>query len=437
MNRLTMNRLTSLIPGANTAQRGRPCCDLLLVVEAGVALTLTIFLLIVSFAFTWPDLPLHDDFIAFWTGGWLVRDGAGPTLFNIQQQATVQAALRQAGASEAVRTSPTFAPFVYPPPVALLFAPLTLLPVQGAFLLWLTLSVAAFVSAVAVQLRGTSHGRGIAVMLLTFGGVTFTLLEGQVNAVLVLALSLAMLAFRREKRATGGALLGIMLLKFQYAAPFALLLLVKGRWRELAGMAGTGGVIGAVTLAMIGPAGIMGYLELIHRMAAFSPPAEVPVHPWAMVNWRGMLTNLWPGVPDGVGTALVVLLALATILVVMLAWRGEWDPGSPVFARQMLALTLATILASPHSHFHEAVLVLAPLAALLARSPAGVTPVAGWRTLLVGGLLLSVVLVPFVAQRWLFGPYLLLALAMLLLGHSVPQNEAPTSNVGVEATPAP
>ena len=125
MNRLTMNRLTSLISRIYTAERGRRSADdILLVVEAGVALTLTIFLLIVSFAFTWPDLPLHNDFIAFWTGGWLVRDGAGPTFFNIEQQATVQAALRQAGVSEAVRTSPTFAPFVYPPPVALLFVPL-------------------------------------------------------------------------------------------------------------------------------------------------------------------------------------------------------------------------------------------------------------------------------------------------------------------------
>ncbi|HEX2987383.1 MAG TPA: glycosyltransferase family 87 protein, partial [Chloroflexota bacterium] len=251
-------------------------------------------------------------------------------------------------------------------------------------------------------------------MLLAFGGVSVTLIEGQVNAMFLLAFSLALLALKRDRLITGGALLGVLWLKPQYAAPFALLLLVKCRWRELAGMVGVGAGIGALSFAMVGPEGILEYLKELQRIGAFRPPADALVSPQAMVNWRAMLLNLWPDVPDGAGSVLVLLLGGATIIAALLNCRGEWAPGSPLFARQMLVMTLATILASPHSHFHGAVLLLAPLAALLARSPAEAAPVRGWRMLLVGGLVLSIVAWPVGRGRWVMAPYYLVCLGMLI-----------------------
>jgi hypothetical protein len=394
-----------------------------------VAVAATVLLLVVA-ARKWPDLPLQSDFVAFWTGGWLVRDGAGSAFFDTERQRAVQTALRQVAAAPSLRLDTSCAPFLNPPPLALFFVPLTLLRVQQAFLVWTGLSFVAFVVSVAVQLRGASNGKGLAVMLLTFGGVTVTLGGGQVNGLFLLAFSLALLALRRDKQATGGALLGILWLKPQYAVPFALLLLLKRRWRELSGMAGTAVATSALSLTMVGPTGILDYLREMQRISAFRPPPDALVSPQAMVNWRAMLLNLWPDVPDNVGAALVLLLGGATILVALLAWRGEWAPGSPLFARQMLVLTLATILASPHSHFHGAVLMLAPVSAMLARSPAGVAPVRGWRTLLVGGLLLSVSLVPFAPLRWLMAPYLLAGLGMLLLGRPVPLKSVASEPAG-------
>ncbi|MCL4532089.1 MAG: DUF2029 domain-containing protein [Actinobacteria bacterium] len=430
MKRLTMNRLTSLISSIYSAERGRRSADdIFLIVEAGVAAVVTVRMVAAAVGLNWPDTPFTCDFMAFWTSGWLVRDGAGPAFFDMERQQAVQVALRQAAAAtEVIRSAPSwwYYPFLNPPPLALVFVPLTFLPIQIAFLLWSVLSLAAFVVAVAVQLRGASHGWGIAVMLLTFGGMTLTLLEGQVNAIFLLAFSLAMLAFSRRRPIAGGMLLGVLWLKFQYALPFAMLLLVKGRWRELFGMAITAAITGALTLAMIGPAGIVSYIAEMQRISAFRPSMDAPVLTNVMVNWRGIVTNLWPDVPDDVGAALVLLLGVATVLVALLAWRGEWAPDSPRFARQMLLLTLATVVASPHSQFGGTVLLLAPLAALLARSPTGIAPVAGWRTLLVAGLLLSVIFLAVAALRWLMALYLLAALAMLLLLHPVAAKDGPT-----------
>lgn len=389
--------------------------DRLLTVEVGAALVAAILFLVAAVATTWPDTPLLGDFISFWTGASLLRDGAGPTLFDMDRQAAFQQRLRhELGSVEVVRQATFTDPYHNPPPLALLFVPLTALPFHWAYFVWAGINLLAFVVSVAVQLRGSPRGRGKAVALLAFGGVGITLLEGQVNALFLLAFSLSLLAFGRDMGVTGGALLGILWLKPQYAAPFALLLLLKRRWLELSGMAGVAAGVGALSLVMVGPAGILAYLAELQRIGAFRPPPEALVRVDAMVNWRAILLHLWPDVPDGAGGILVVLLGGATILVALLGWRGAWEPTSERFPRQMLVVTLATVLASPHSHFHGAVLLLAPLAALLAPSPGEATPMRGWRTLVVGGLMLSAIVMPFSSLRWLMAPVLLAGLGILI-----------------------
>lgn len=391
--------------------------DHLLTAVVGLALVLAAGFPLVVVAATWPDTPFLVDFVAFWSGGMLLGDGAGASLLDAEQQRAVQVALRdRLSATEAIRGVDLHYPFLNPPPLALLFVPLAVLPFHWAYIVWAGISFAGFAVSVALQLRGSSRGRGKAVALLAFGGVWITLLEGQINAVLLLAFSLSLLAFQRQRCVTGGALLGILWLKPQYALPFALLLLLKRRWRELTGMAGVGAGIGALSLAMVGPAGIVEYIAQLRRISAFRPPVDALVSPHAMVNWRAMLLNLWPDVPDGEGQVLVMLLGGSTILVALLSWRGAWEPASDRFPRQMLIVTLAAILASPHSHFHGAVLLLAPLAALLARPTDRAMPAKGWRTLLVGGLMLSAAVTPFASLRWLLAPVLLAGLGMLIAG---------------------
>ncbi|MCL4369939.1 MAG: DUF2029 domain-containing protein [Chloroflexi bacterium] len=385
---------------------------------AGVAASLVVL----TFAFVvvkpWvPEAPLVNDFISFWTAASLVREGAGSTLFDMGLQQGFQRDLRlQVATLEEVRRQAGFLiPYHNPPALALLFLPLTWLPLYWAYLLWSALSLLATWVAVALPLRSRPRAWTVVLVLLTFAGVADCLLWSQIAGVLLLAVSLGLLALTSGRPVLGGALLGLLWLKPQYAVVFALVFLVKGRRRELAGMVGAGLAVAILSLAMVGFGGILSYLELLNRIGEFNPPADSLVKPYAMINWRALLLALWPGIPDSLGSALMLGLGAATVLASLLAWRGEWNPASPRFPRQMLVAVLATLVASPHSHFHGTVLLLAPLSMALARPMPGAVLSRAWGPMLALGYLLALLIWPVRSVGWLFVPYSLLAVGLLLV----------------------
>ena len=78
-----------------------------------------------------------------------------------------------------------------------------------------------------------------------------------------------------------------------------------------------------------------------------------------MVNWRALIVNLWPGILATTGSAIAMALGAATIATSMLAWRRAMGTYFPSLSRQILVAAMASIIASPHSHFHGTVLLLA------------------------------------------------------------------------------
>ncbi len=399
----------------------------------------------------WPDSLYAVDFVAFWTGGDMVAQGAGQQLFDLEKQRVFQVEDRQQHATvDRIRDAPGSLPFINPPALALLFAPLTALPMPLAFLLWSTLSIVAVLAAVCLPLRGRVAARSTAAVMLTFPAVADTVLLGRVDGLLLAAFGLGLMAMSKGRPALGGALLGLLWLKPQYAVLLGMVLLVKGRWRELGGMVVSAGFIAALSVAVVGFDGMARYLEVLRQIGSFYPPPSAVVNPTIMVNWRPVLMLAWPGIPEATGSALLLLLEAATALGSLLAWRGRWDPSSPRFALQMLVTAMATILVAPHSHFHGTILLLAPLAlwsglrtkdsglsgsldrrGAPACAPSGgrthrsapariltqslvLSPQSWWTPLLVIGYLLELALWVLLDLRWLLVPYFLLAMALLI-----------------------
>lgn len=387
-------------------------------VVAGITASVSILAFALSVQRPWsPDAPLVNDFISFWMAGSLVHEGVGPALYDMGLQQSFQTNLRlEVATLESVRQQAGFLiPYHNPPALALLFAPLTLLPLFWGWLFWSALNLLAIGLAVALPLRGTPRAATVALALLTFGAVPDALLWGQMAGILVLAITLGLLALTSCRPFIGGVLLGLLWLKPQYAAVFALVLLVKGRWRELAGMAVVGLVTAAISFAVVGLDGAVSYLELLRRIGDFDPPPESLVKPYAMVNWRSLLVHLWPGISPSAGSALVLLLGGGTVLAALLACRGRWEPASPRFPRQMLVVVLATLVASPHSHVHGAVLLLAPLSMALARPLGQGTLDPYWRPMLVLGYGLGQAVWLLDGVPWLMVPYSIVAMGLLIL----------------------
>ncbi len=343
-----------------------------------------------------PEVMFGNDYIAFWTGGAMVRDGQGNSLYDLDAQGEVQFSLRREQAiSDGMRAATGRIPYWNPPALALLVIPFTALPASWGYVAWTVVGLLVTVFAVALPLRRHPYRRQVVILLLGFGGVASGVTQGQVNWVFLLPLSLGLLALEKDRPYLGGAILGLLWLKPQYAALFPLVFLLKGRWRELAGMLGMGAFLGAISLAMIGPGGVQMYLQSMSVVGGFHELENTAVCPLLMVNWRAFLLSFWPGTPEAEGRLLMAVLGGTTVALSLSVWRGPWDPASPRFPAQILVLLLASIVAAPHSHFHGMTLLLSPVAFMVARSLGSRLYQGAWIAIFVGGYMLFNVLAPF------------------------------------------
>ena len=313
-----------------------------------------------------------SDFISFWTGATLILNGAGHSLFDMDLQWQFQHDSGPSSRRQRASGLSLERPLSQPPCAGAALHSPHCLPIWIAYVLWGAARIAVFAAAMAAPVRLRRRNWALLVALISYPGVVVSLWTGQVNALFALAFGLSLVALSSGKPFLGGALLGLLWLKPQYAVLFPLVFLLKGRWRELAGMSLVGGVLAAISLAIVGIEGARTYTEVLGRIGAFYPPPSSLISAEAMMNWRGLLINLLPGIPGELGSQLVLVLGALTMLSALPAMRGEWDPSSWLFPRQMLIVMLATLIAVPHSHFHGSVLALPAIAMALSRGGEGV-----------------------------------------------------------------
>jgi hypothetical protein len=286
----------------------------------------------------------RSDYMTYQVATQIILDGNGDCLYDISCQTDAQRAL--------IGTEQTFTggalPFNSPPWLAAILLPLGLLPLTVAFTVFVIGSMALL--ALATWLLG---GRGhaseaiSAMLLLTAWPTVMGAIRGQSTIAVVALLGFSV--------AGSGTALGLSALKPTLGPVWAVWLLARGRWRELAWAAAV--VLGLITLAavVVSPKALLDYPTHLLGVAA---PDAVGVHVEEMVNWRGAAMRL------GAGAWLFVAGTVATIALLALAWT--WSRSREMAAA---AAFIATPLILPHANQHEA--ILAALGVVLAIGAAG------------------------------------------------------------------
>jgi hypothetical protein len=338
-------------------------------------------------------------------------------------------------------------PSPYPPVLAALMSPLTLLPPPLAFGIWTALGLASSAhllwrahqllssgtspigDGMVATLRKEGTGArigvgGLALIFFTTLPVLQTFLLGQPVLFLASALAEAFLALRRGADFRGGLWLGLLAVKPQYGLILGLFLLWKRRWSAVAGAAITVGLVIGASALVAGPAAVWDYQAAVSAMGAFRDPYAVPGE---MINWRAVIVNARPAIGNTSGVLLFLALSALTVLATAWATRGAWVPRAAKLDVQLGAVITATFLVSYHSHMHGLVLLAVPLAAM-------------WRTAVTSPLLrlstLALLFVPTVAfvgvtaigrhlainyddPLWVVWPVLTAALLVVVLGASL------------------
>jgi Glycosyltransferase family 87 len=276
------------------------------------------------------------DFLCYYIGGTLVREGNAANLYNPAVQMEVQK--RVAPNTREPR------PYVRPPWFALAMAPLTRLSLVWAYGVWIGVLLATlFAMWVWATLRFGESALLLAVLFLPANlGICF----GQDSAAMLAVLCVSYMLIVRGREFGSGLALGLGLMKFHLLLLFPIWMLIERRWRMLAGFAITGAVFLTASLWAIGPSGLMAYADtILHGNTEF------------MGHSPDTMLNIY-SVPANFGVEWKPLDAALAALVVGVALYGVRK--APLW-RALAIVSAASLLISPHVFAYDATMLLLPI----------------------------------------------------------------------------
>ena len=229
-----------------------------------------------------------------------------------------------------------------PPAVSLILAPIGALPFDIAYAVLLTLGVAALAASALLlaPLAAAEQRMRLFPFAMLAPPSTIALAEGQTTPFMLLAVAASL----RAPPAVSGALMGLLVLRPQLLPLFALIALAD-RQRRVPFLV----VVAAVALVsflMVGPDGVVRYLDLVAPAAAELRPGELGLA--ALARRAGI------GGDDAIASLALSAVAVLAAAVLILRARAK---------DRMLMAPPATLLSVPHVLLHDAVLAYPTIAA--------------------------------------------------------------------------
>ena len=308
------------------------------------------------------------DFVALSIGGYIVRHGNGPQLYDLEMQTQAQKALLGQEA-EQPSLSDGLALYVYPPFVAWLFAGLTALSPSQAYLLWTGMNILLLMATAysLTVLPGLASRRarlltGLAVV--TFFPAVMVLIKGQLSFLVLTSLTAAFLSLRKGRDGLAGLWLGLGLVKPQLVAAPILILVYRRRWRAVLAFGIVVLWLVVISLTVVGPAGLMDYIRLLWQVGRETSNDSL-VHPVYMLSWRGMVTRgaalLAKGglsIPQPFVLGSYALLSLLSLGILLRVWRQPWADSLKRLESLWAFTVVIGMLISPHLHIYDLSLLI-------------------------------------------------------------------------------
>jgi hypothetical protein len=229
-------------------------------------------------------------------------------------------------------------PFISPPTVAFVVAPLMAFPYDTAYTIWAAMMFGAF--AVALALCGVSRGLGrwVAVVgALAPWWVMHAVNVGQVVPLVAAGTVVGWRLLRDRRDVLAGIALGAILFKPNTAMLVPLALLFAGRVRALAAWIATAAVVFVVIAAVLGPSGVSSYAGEI-------------LGPWPAGADRVTLHGAF----DATGVFAAVLRIVIVAAAMAAAYRFRQTPSLAI-----PVAIVASLLVSPYLHGSDLCLLAA------------------------------------------------------------------------------
>jgi Glycosyltransferase family 87 len=305
---------------------------------------------------------LHDrsgnlkgaDFLHFYTLGSLALAHDGGDLYDMVAQQSI--ATWRVPQAAGIRYLP-----LYPPQLSILFAPLATISYGPALIVWLLFSAAIYGLCCVAIFRVCSNLRdeGLTVFLLAaaFPGFFHLIAWGQSSALALACLTSAYLLLRSGRYFWAGVALGCLIFKPQLGLAAAIVFLLTGSWKAIAGAIFSAASQLAMGVIYYGTKPMQQWIHTLLHVREVLPLLEPrPYQTHSLRTFWNMLLP-WPHA----AFAFYVLSACVVLGFTIALWRNS----NATLPLRFSALLLATVLVSPHLTIYDLV-ILAPAFLLLA-----------------------------------------------------------------------
>jgi hypothetical protein len=298
----------------------------------------------------------HDncvaDFVIFYAQPLMLRENPR-ALYDLDQQLAFQ---RRFVPTDRVLIFP------YPPIMAALLLPLTLLSFSGAFLTMTVVNAVLIWATLRRLINGLNltwdQTQWLLLATLCNFGIQATLSNSHGSIIILYILTRHVLAQKNRRETESGVWAGMLCLKLQYVPLPHFVLLLNRAWTGLfAGVLVVTVLIGGAFL-ILGEQTLIQYLQIIRRYSGSENDWTNPLR--GMHNLRA-LTGVW--LPDSSsGIVWFSTMAAAFIAVIWINLRARHLTNG--FEKSWISNSIALLLLSPHLFTHDLSLLIIPIALL-------------------------------------------------------------------------
>lgn len=243
-------------------------------------------------------------------------------------------------------------PYVSPPLLAILSLPLLVLSPLLALITWAGLNVAAVVAAVGTLARRLRlEWSTVAFVVLGSFPFFYTILLGQVEGILFLAMALFVLELRRGHDVRAALALSVLALKPQLLIAPLIFLVAIGRRRTFFTTALIGAVQLVVCVMAVGITGMREYVQFGRQLSV--PEGIAATNVPGMVNLRAMVVRASPTGDTQLQNIVIVVISVAVLGFAAYLWRKLGRDA--LLGPSLALLMLTTLLTSYHALYHTAI----------------------------------------------------------------------------------
>jgi hypothetical protein len=279
------------------------------------------------------------DLPQFYFAGRLVRAGNAATMYDPSAYTGLVEELRRIDA----RASKQSIYFNRPAFEALLFLPLAFFSFTTAKIIVVMSNVVLLAMLAWKMPQWLSAPAWVRSCLFVFMPFLYSVAFGQDTLLLTLLVSCALFLLLRKREAIAGVVLAVAMFKPHLIWAIPIALVAARRWKAVCAFFVTGGVLGLISFALVGPRGVIQWLDLLQASTTDNAPL-------LMGNVRAL--GLHFGLIAGLAAAAAALVCFLIVLK-----RNSLED-------QFTAAILIGLLLSPHTYRQDyalmAVVALAP-----------------------------------------------------------------------------